>query len=1124
MAETIRILILEDVASDAELMERELKKSGLVFVSKRVETEADFLQELKDFKPDVILSDYALPHFDGMRALQLACERVPFAPFIMVTGSINEQTAVNCIKSGATDYVLKDHLLRIGEAVKSALEIKRLELEKKRAEEELVNREEYFRSLIENMMDVITLLGADGTIQYESPSIERMLGYKPDELIGKNVFELIHPEDRLRVAGVFSEKVKEPGSILTLELRFRHKDGSWRFLETVSKNLLDNPVVKAAVVNSRDITERKKMEDELFSARQLLEKVLNASVDMIFVKDRELRTILCNDAFAAAVGRKPEQMVGHTDIENGWTSELVHGDPAKGIHGFENDDREVLGGKVVHNWSDPANVGGEIRVFDTYKVPLYDANRRIFGVLGVSRDITERRKLEEALSASEKQYKALFEDSADAIFVADRETRMLTDCNKKAEALMDRTREEILSMRADALHPPETVKDIMSVFARQAGGEKIAAESFVVRKDGMRIPVSISTAIIELRGRPYLVGIFRDITERIRAEEKEKELTTRIVYLSKYATDAIILLDENLHFLEVNDYTVELYGYTREELTKMHASQCRAPETKGAFMEQTRLAQTSGTALFETVHQRKDGTKFPVEIHLRAFEVNGKKRYQAVIRDITERKRVEKALKESEERHRRLFEESRDALMTLEPPSFRFTSGNPASLKLFGVKSEKEFSSLGPWDVSPENQPDGQSSAVKAREMIETAMRNGSHFFEWTHKQLNGEAFPCTVLLTALNFGEKTLIQATVRDISLVKKAEKELRSNEERMKILLEASQIPHASQQKILEFALEAGLKLTKSRIGYIGFLNEEESILTIPIWSKEVMAECAILEKPIVFPVAGIGLLGEPVRRRKPVMANDYESLPDREKRMPKGHVRLVRHMSLPVFEGDRIVAVAGVGNKETDYDPSDVTQLHSFMAGIWQILQRRKAEERLERLRRRNELILNSAGEGILGLDLEGKHMFVNPAAEKLLGWKTEELVNRNSHETWHHTRPDGTPCLKKDCRILAACLQGAACFSDTEVFWRKDGTSFPVEYISTPILEGGKSVGVVLTFNDITIRKSWEAELRKNLEDLQQFERAAVNRENVMIDLKKKVNELSKKLGQPEPYNLSFLEE
>src|SRR5262245_12341569 len=118
--------------------------------------------------------------------------------------------------------------------------------------------------------------------------------------------------------------------------------------------------------------------------------------------------------------------------------------------------------------------------------------------------------------------------------------------------------------------------------------------------------------------------------------------------------------------------------------------------------------------------------------------------------------------------------------MTLAPPTWRFTSGNPATVTMFGAKNEEEFISHGPWKLSPERQPDGRASAEKAIEMIETAMREGSNFFEWTHRRINGEVFPASVLLSRIMLPGKAFLQATVRDITEQKRAEEELRQAKE--------------------------------------------------------------------------------------------------------------------------------------------------------------------------------------------------------------------------------------------------------------------------------------------------------------------------------------------------------
>ena len=142
----------------------------------------------------------------------------------------------------------------------------------------------------------------------------------------------------------------------------------------------------------------------------------------------------------------------------------------------------------------------------------------------------------------------------------------------------------------------------------------------------------------------------------------------------------------------------------------------------------------------------------------------------------------------------------------------------------------------------------------------------------------------------------------------------------------------------------------------------------------------------------------------------------------------------------------------------------------------VTERKQAEEALDRLSRQHEMVLKSAGEGIFGLDLHGRATFVNPAAAQMTGWDTEELLGRTLHDLLHHTKPNGAPYPLEQCPIHAALEGGATYSKDDEVFWRKDGTSFPVEYVSTPILQEGEVVGSVVTFKDITERKALEEQL------------------------------------------------
>lgn len=164
---------------------------------------------------------------------------------------------------------------------------------------------------------------------------------------------------------------------------------------------------------------------------------------------------------------------------------------------------------------------------------------------------------------------------------------------------------------------------------------------------------------------------------------------------------------------------------------------------------------------------------------------------RGVLHDITHRKRAERALQESEAKYKALYECSRDAIMMLAPPTWKFIAGNQATLELFGAHNEEEFITKGLWDVSPEYQPDGQLSSEKAKDMIEKAMKEGNNFFDWQHMRLDGKEFPGTVLLTRVDLKGRELLQATVRDITEYKQTLESLLKSETKYRTLVE--NIPH-------------------------------------------------------------------------------------------------------------------------------------------------------------------------------------------------------------------------------------------------------------------------------------------------------------------------------------------
>ncbi|MCA9249788.1 MAG: PAS domain S-box protein [Phycisphaerales bacterium] len=253
------------------------------------------------------------------------------------------------------------------------------------------------------------------------------LGYRNKAVVPTIAFwrSLVHPDD-IKLAQLRLEShISGESDAYECVYRLRTQTGEYRWTRDhgriVRRN--SNGVPTGVIGTSTDLTEQmrtqslpRQTQNRMALKSDLLQTLFNATPDLIFVKDRQSRTLLCNQAFARAVGKKPEDMYGRTDLENGWDPTEIHGDPSKGVRGYLDDDRDALAGQPTFDRRDVVHIDGVKRIFRTHKLPLADSDGQIVGVLGLSRDVTELEKISDQLRRSESNYRALVQDTA--IFIA----------------------------------------------------------------------------------------------------------------------------------------------------------------------------------------------------------------------------------------------------------------------------------------------------------------------------------------------------------------------------------------------------------------------------------------------------------------------------------------------------------------------------------------------------------------------------------------------------------------------------------------------------------------------------------------------------------------------------------
>jgi len=646
--------------------------------------------------------------------------------------------------------------------------------ELERANEELRRSEERFRALIENSSNGITVLDAEGKVTYESPAVARITGYEPQERLGRHSLDLVYPDDMPKVSERLRRLLRHPGGTERIDLRILHKDGTWRTLEVVARNLLGDPAVRGIVVNQRDITGRKKGEERLTA----LYAALNASADGMIVIDADGVVKDVNESVVRRQGySSKDEMVGRKALDFVLPEDLDRV-MASAEQMTANGHVENVEYRMVARDGEPLPV-------ESNGLALRGKDGDLLGYVIIARDVRERKKALEALKTSEEKYRAVVENANEAIVVA--QDGMLKFFNPKAMEITGFDQDELDSKPFIELIHPDDREMVAERHLRRLQGEQLpGVYSFrVVGKTGKVVWVEINAIAFTWEGKPATLNFLSDVTQRKEAEEAILEAERRYRAIFDNRLLMVYVMDGQGTFLDASDSALERLGYTRDDLGKVSMMDIMHPDDIPKAMEA--LIDLLTTGFQEQPLEYRLTTGSGEMIHVLASSIpleRSDDRYLelGIALDITESKRAEDQIRESEERLSRYLELSPDGIYISDREA-AFVYVNRAAERLVGYHREELIGRN--WldlDLLP---PEYLEKAARQLEASAAGKPTGPEEFELKRK--DGTRVAVEISTYPIDEGDSLEVIGIARDITERRRMEQALRESEESLRALID-------------------------------------------------------------------------------------------------------------------------------------------------------------------------------------------------------------------------------------------------------------------------------------------------------------------------------------------------
>jgi PAS domain S-box-containing protein len=494
---------------------------------------------------------------------------------------------------------------------------------------------------------------------------------------------------------------------------------------------------------------------------EALQSLLNAISETAILVDLEGVILRINETAAERLGKTVDEVIG-TKLVGHFPPDLISY-------------RQAWGEKVVRT-GEPVRFQDERagRFYDTNDYPILDSQGKVRAVAIYSRDITENVQVVRAVLEREENFRSLAENANDGILIAVEEGTHVY-ANRRASEITGYTIGELLETGITDLAHPDEAEGIVRRFGKRIRGEKAQKqyETRIIGKDGTTLPIEITASRTVWRGEPSILVIMRDITERSRMERDLRRSEERFRAIFEGALDAIFILDpETGRILDANPAASELLLRDDEEIVDRHYLEFFPADWKRTIREayESLFEEEERIVAVEVGMERSDASEVPVEVLGQLIQIDGVPVIHALARDITDRKRMDKNLRDSEEQFRTLAEAALTGIYIFQDRKFRYA--NPALGRIFGYEVNELVDKMGPIDlISPE---DHEAANDHARQCLE-GRKEGSSVFSFRGVQRGGKVIDCEVLQAGIDYRGRRAIIGTLLDVTRRKRMEEEL-------------------------------------------------------------------------------------------------------------------------------------------------------------------------------------------------------------------------------------------------------------------------------------------------------------------------------------------------------------